>query len=259
MSTTAPDALATQAAPVDHDWAANPKIRWYRSPLPIAELRALSQRRTLRPLLHCLGFLALLTVTGTAVVLVHRHLSWPWLIPALFVHGTLFRTLQHSRHELSHRTVFRSRVVNEVFLRLFSFLHWSSPRPLPRQPRAPPPVQPCTTTSIRRCGCRARYGRCSGPAASCSRCPAWSGRSGRCCDGAWAGWPTIRGSSAASPTAPRGRATPPSARRCSAGRASCWPGMCCWRSVFVATGQWDAATGGDLRPLAGAVAELPVH
>ena len=64
MSTTAPDALATQAAPVEHDWAANPKIRWYRSPLPIAELRALSQRRTLRPLLHCVGFLALLTVTG---------------------------------------------------------------------------------------------------------------------------------------------------------------------------------------------------
>ena len=127
MSTTAPDTLATQAAPVEHDWAANPRIQWYRSPLPIAELRTLSQRRTLRPLLHCLGFLALLAVTGTAVLLTHHHLSWQWLIPALFVHGTLFRTLQHSRHELSHRTVFRSKVVNEVFLRLFSFLHWSSP------------------------------------------------------------------------------------------------------------------------------------
>ena len=69
MSTTAPD--------VEHDWATNSRIQWYRSPLPIAELRALSQRRTLRPLLHCLGFLALLTVTGTAVVLSHRHLSWP--------------------------------------------------------------------------------------------------------------------------------------------------------------------------------------
>ena len=127
MSTTAPNALATQAAPVEHDWAANPRIQWYRSPLPMAELRALSQRRTLRPLLHCLGFIALLTATGTVVVLTHRHLSWPWLIPALFLHGTVFRTLQHSRHELSHRTVFRSKVVNELFLRLFSFLHWSSP------------------------------------------------------------------------------------------------------------------------------------
>ena len=75
----------------------------------MAQLRALSQRRNLRPLLHVLGFVALLTATGALVVLTHRHLSWPWLIPALFLHGTVFRTLQHSRHELSHRTVFRSR------------------------------------------------------------------------------------------------------------------------------------------------------
>ena len=90
----------------------------------MAQLRALSQRRNLRPLLHVLGFVALLTATGALVVLTHRHLSWPWLIPALFLHGTVFRTLQHSRHELSHRTVFRT---NELFLRLFSFLQWSSP------------------------------------------------------------------------------------------------------------------------------------
>ena len=94
---------------------------------PMAQLRALSERRNLRPLLHVLGFIAMLTATGAVVVLVHRHLSWPWLIPALFVHGTVFRTLQHSRHELSHRTVFRSRFLNELFLRLFSFLQWSSP------------------------------------------------------------------------------------------------------------------------------------
>ena len=86
-----------------------------------------SIRRNLRPLLHVLGFTAMLTATGTVVVLVHRHLSWPWPIPALFLHGTVFRTLQHSRHELSHRTVFRSRFLNELFLRLFSFLQWSSP------------------------------------------------------------------------------------------------------------------------------------
>ena len=118
---------AAHAPPLEHDWTTNQEIRWYRSPLPMAQLRALSQRRNLRPLLHCLGFLALLTTTGAGVVLTHLHLSWPWLIPALFVHGTVYRTLQHSRHELSHRTVFRSKLLNELFLRLFSFLHWSSP------------------------------------------------------------------------------------------------------------------------------------
>lgn len=127
MNNTPPDSLAPQHAFVAHDWAINHKIQWYRSPLPMPELRALSQRRTVRPLLHCLGFIALLTATGTGVVLAHAHLSWPWLIAALFLHGTVFRTLQHSRHELSHRTVFHSKMLNELFLRIFSFLHWSSP------------------------------------------------------------------------------------------------------------------------------------
>ena len=127
MATAVAPSPTASSAPLEHDWTANQQIRWYRSPLPMAQLRTLSQRRNLRPLLHVLGFIAMLTATGAVVVLTHRHLSWPWLIPALFLHGTVFRTLQHSRHELSHRTVFRSRLLGELFLRLFSFLHWSSP------------------------------------------------------------------------------------------------------------------------------------
>ena len=127
MATAVAPSPTAPRAPLEHDWTANQQVRWYRSPIPMAQLRALSQRRNLRPLLHVLGFVALLTATGALVVLTHRHLSWPWLIPALFLHGTVFRTLQHSRHELSHRTVFRSKLLNELFLRLFSFLQWSSP------------------------------------------------------------------------------------------------------------------------------------
>ena len=127
MATAVAPAPPAPSARLEHDWTANRQIRWYRSPIPMAQLRALSQRRNLRPLLHVLGFIVLLTATGTAVVLTHRDLSWPWLIPALFLHGTVFRTLQHARHELSHRTVFRSRFLNELFLRLVSFLQWWSP------------------------------------------------------------------------------------------------------------------------------------
>ena len=157
-TSAAPATPAPSAPPLEHDWAANQRIRWYRSPIPMSELRALSQRRTLRPLLHALGFIALLTASGSLVVLAERHLSWPWLIAALFLHGSLFRTLQHSRHELSHRTVFRSRLLNELFLRVFSFLHWSSPDyfrashvrhhqytvhdELDREVRLPRPLQP---------------------------------------------------------------------------------------------------------------------
>lgn len=125
MTTGSPAAPA--GARLEHDWTVNRSVRWYRSPIPVARLRELSRRRTVRPLLHCLGFIAMLTATGTIVVLTHAHLSWPWLIPALLLHGSLYRPLQHSRHELCHRTVFPSKVLGEAFLRLFSFLCWSSP------------------------------------------------------------------------------------------------------------------------------------
>ena len=96
MATAVAPSPTAPCAPLEHDWTANQQIRWYRSPLPMAQLRALSQRRNLRPLLHVLGFILMLTATGTVVVLTHRHLSWPWLIPALFLHGTVFRTLRSS-------------------------------------------------------------------------------------------------------------------------------------------------------------------
>ena len=73
MATAVPPSATAPRAPLEHDWTANQQVRWYRSPLPMAQLRALSQRRNLRPLLHVLGFVALLTATGAVVVLTHRH------------------------------------------------------------------------------------------------------------------------------------------------------------------------------------------
>ena len=77
--------MSTAVAQVDHDWAVNQRVRWYRSPLPISLLRELSRRSNLRPFLFVTGYLALLAVTGAGVFLVHLHLSWPWLLLALFV------------------------------------------------------------------------------------------------------------------------------------------------------------------------------
>ncbi len=119
--------MANLSAHEEHDWAANQEVSWYRSPVPIAKLRELSRRNNPRALLQSLGHLAMVATTGTAVFLSYQHLSWPWLIVALFLHGTVHRTMQHARHELSHRTVFRSRRLNEIFLRIFNFLIWASP------------------------------------------------------------------------------------------------------------------------------------
>ena len=69
MATAVAPSPTDSSAPLEHDWTANQQIRWYRSPLPMAQLRTLSQRRNRRPLLHVLGFIVLLIATGAVAVL----------------------------------------------------------------------------------------------------------------------------------------------------------------------------------------------
>ena len=46
------------------------------------------------------------------------------LVPALFLHGTVYVFLLNATHELSHGSVFRTRFLNRFFLRLFCFFGW---------------------------------------------------------------------------------------------------------------------------------------
>jgi fatty acid desaturase len=99
-------------------------IGWYRTPLPKEILRGLSKRSDARAWLQVLGHLGLLTVTGGLAMYSAGH--WPlWATLAiLFVHGTGFAFMINAVHELGHRTVFSSRRLNEIFLRVFAFLGW---------------------------------------------------------------------------------------------------------------------------------------
>jgi len=104
--------------------AAIKPIRWYRSPLTKEALRSLTQRSDLRGLLQTVPFLLLLAVTGTAAVLAVGRLPAIAVIAILFVHGTFYGFLVAGWHELSHGTVFKTRALNRIFLRIFSFLGW---------------------------------------------------------------------------------------------------------------------------------------
>jgi fatty acid desaturase len=71
-----------------------------------------------------LGQLLLTAATGVGAYLVSRNLSWPFWIPAIWLHGTVYTFLGASGagHELSHRTVFRSKRLNEFFMVITSVL-----------------------------------------------------------------------------------------------------------------------------------------
>ena len=58
------------------------------------------------------------------LVLVESKTYHPLLVPALFLHGTVYVFLLNATHELSHGSVFRTRFLNRFFLRLFCFFGW---------------------------------------------------------------------------------------------------------------------------------------
>ena len=98
------------------------QISWWRPRLDRETLRSLTRRSDWRGLVQSLGILALWTTTGLAAFHAWRNLSVGWLILALFVHGTFYTFSGSAFHELTHGTVFKSRWLNELFLRIFAFV-----------------------------------------------------------------------------------------------------------------------------------------
>src|SRR5258708_32213151 len=82
-------------------------------------IRSLSQRSNARGALQMGSHVGALIATGILL-----KLSWGtfWAIPDFIAHGTLLSFLYSGQHELSHSTVFRTRWLNEAFVRELGFL-----------------------------------------------------------------------------------------------------------------------------------------
>lgn len=105
-----------------HD--ASTAIKWYRTPIPAGELRALNTRSDIKGLIQAGGFLTLLCCTGAAS-LWSAFFGHVWLtLVLLFLHGTVGSFLSIAEHELSHNTVFQTKWLNALFIRIFGFLGW---------------------------------------------------------------------------------------------------------------------------------------
>jgi len=102
------------------------QINWYHTPIDKATLRELTRKSDLRPLVHILGQFLLAAATGIGAYLVYRSLPWPLVIPAVLIHGTVYTFFgaSGSGHELSHRTVFKSRWLNELFIAITGFMSY---------------------------------------------------------------------------------------------------------------------------------------
>jgi fatty acid desaturase len=104
-----------------------PMIAWYRSPVKREVLDELNQRSDWEGLLQTLGHLGLLMLTGVAAIYASRNLSLPVLLLILFLHGTFYAFLLNGFHELCHKSVFKTRILNTIFLYIFSFIGMLNP------------------------------------------------------------------------------------------------------------------------------------
>lgn len=107
----------------------NERIDFYRSPVDRDLLRSLTRRSDIRGLVQCLGILAVYAVTTGASLYFFRAGMWVAMAVSLYVHAMFssFTGMESTVHELSHKTPFRTRWINEAFYGLFCFLSWNNP------------------------------------------------------------------------------------------------------------------------------------
>lgn len=102
-------------------------IDWYRTPLPPALFKQLHERSNWRGLVQTVGFMAITATFGLLTYWSWRHWAWPYTLLFLFAYGTVAHFYVNGMHELSHGTVFKTRALTAIFVRVVSFLGWHHP------------------------------------------------------------------------------------------------------------------------------------
>ncbi len=104
------------------------KVRWLRPKIEQAKLRELNRRSDAQGWFQAGGHLGIWIVTGAIVYYFWSQALWiPFLI-ALFFHGTVASFFVGiAPHELGHGTVFKTKILNKIFLYIYSCLAWWNP------------------------------------------------------------------------------------------------------------------------------------
>jgi fatty acid desaturase len=104
-----------------------PKIPWYRSPIDRATLEDLNRRSDWQGLQQALGHLGLLALTAALACYSVGRLPLLAVLVILYLHGTFWAFLLNGFHELVHKSVFKTKALNSIFLYVVSFLGWLNP------------------------------------------------------------------------------------------------------------------------------------
>ena len=120
------------------------RIAWYRSPVDRNALAALNQRSDWKGLGQTLGHLGLLACTGAATWVAVGRLPWAVVLLVLFLHGTFWAFLLNAFHEFCHKTVFKTKALNTLFLVSHQLSKLEPPGPVLGEPSGAPQIYPAS-------------------------------------------------------------------------------------------------------------------
>jgi fatty acid desaturase len=106
----------------------NLRVNWYRIPLDTENLRELTLRSNYQGWIQAGGHFAVFLITGMLTYTFWSLEVWWAFFTVLFCHGIVSSFFTGiAPHELGHGTVFHSKILNKVFLYLFSLIGWWNP------------------------------------------------------------------------------------------------------------------------------------
>ena len=98
---------------------------WYRCPIDPVAFKALMEPCDYKGWLQAGGHLIIFCLTGFITTYFFLIEEWLWLLFSLFFHGivgSFFKGL--AAHELGHGSVFKTKILNAIFLRIYSIISW---------------------------------------------------------------------------------------------------------------------------------------
>lgn len=98
--------------------------QWFACKVDRQEMKQMMKRSDKEALMHLGLWLLLLAATGVIAFLTWGTL---WCVPAFIAYGVLYSTSDHSAHELSHGTPFKTKWLNTLFYQLTSFMTLHEP------------------------------------------------------------------------------------------------------------------------------------
>lgn len=105
------------------------RIKFYRTPVDKELFKKLRERSNFHGLVQSLGILIFYTLTTMVSLFFFSKQMWIAMVFAVYFHSIFsnFLGMESSVHELSHKTPFKTKWLNEIFYYLFCFLTWNNP------------------------------------------------------------------------------------------------------------------------------------